>query len=119
MKLVLFAFVAAAVLGVTAVATADETPTYVDTACGTWVNDDWVANGSCPPENTHLRHDSVTGTITAVKGHLVTVQQSNNTVVINDKPALDAKQSGKVAVGRMIVAYGYWLDNNFYATGIY
>jgi hypothetical protein len=119
MKVMLFAFIAAAVLGLASVATADETPVYTDTACGSWVNDDWVPNGNCPPESAHLRHDSVTGTITIVKGHLVTVQQSNGTVVINDQPALDAKQSGKVAVGRTIVAYGYWLNNNFYATGIY
>jgi hypothetical protein len=54
-----------------------------------------------------------------VKGHLVTVQQSTQSVVINDKPALDAKQSGKVAVGRIIVAYGFWQGENFYATAIY
>ena len=92
---------------------------YVDTACGTWINDEWVPNGTCPPGVITIRHDTVSGTITSVKGHLVTVQQSTRTLVINDQPALTAKQTGKVAVGRMIVAYGYWMDNNFYATAIY
>lgn len=93
--------------------------TYMDTSCGTWVNDTWVPNGNCPPDSEHLRHDQVTGTITSVSGHLVTLQQSNRSVVINDQPALDAKQTGKVAAGRMVVAYGYWLDGTFYATAIY
>jgi hypothetical protein len=96
-------------------ALAAESP-YVDTACGTWVNDEWVPNGNCQGS---IRHDTVSGTITIVKGHLVTVQQSTRTVVINDQPALNAKQTGKVAVGRSIVAYGYWMDGNFYATAIY
>jgi len=96
-----------------------DVPPYVDTSCGSWVNDVWVPNGNCPPDTGDLRHDSVTGTITIVKGHLVTVQQATRTVVINDQPALDAKQTGQVAVGRQIVAYGYWREGNFYATAIY
>ena len=96
---------------------ADETP-YIDGVCGNWVDDEWVSNGKCP-EISAVKHDTVSGTITVVKGHLVTVQQATRTVVINDQPALDAKQTGKVAVGRMIIAYGYWRDANFYATAIY
>lgn len=94
-------------------------PPYVDTACGSWVNDVWVPNGSCPPDTGDFRHDTLTGTITSVSGHLVTIQQTARTVVIDDQPALDAKQTGKVAVGRMIVAYGYWRQGNFFATAIY
>ncbi|MBV8688959.1 MAG: hypothetical protein JOZ59_02525 [Candidatus Eremiobacteraeota bacterium] len=97
----------------------DVTPSYSDLACGTWVNDEWVPNGKCPPETTRLRHDSVSGTITKVEGHLVSVQQTNRTLVINDQPALDRKATGKVGVGRQVVAYGYWLDGTFYATAIY
>ena len=108
-----------AAMFVVAPALADPPAPYVDTACGSWVNDEWVASGKCPPDNEHLRHDTISGTITIVKGHLVTVQRSKDNVVINDQPALDAKQSGKVAVGRTIVAYGYWLDNVFYASAIY
>ena len=92
---------------------------YIDTACGTWVNDVWVPNGTCPPESTIRRHDAVAGTITAVSGHLVTLQQSGRTVVINDQPALDRQQTGKVANGRQVVAYGYWDGGTFYATAIY
>ncbi|MBV8082948.1 MAG: hypothetical protein JO293_05135 [Candidatus Eremiobacteraeota bacterium] len=93
--------------------------TYIDTSCGTWVNDEWVPNGNCPPETDHLRHTQVAGTITSVKGHLVTLQQTDRAVVINDQPALERQQTGKVAVGRMVVAYGYWMDGTFYATSIY
>ena len=91
-------------------------PTYNDTACGSWVNDEWVPNAKCSED---YKHDTVSGTITSVKGHLVTLQQAKGTVVIDDQPALDSKQSGKVAVGRVVVAYGYWQDQNFYATAIY
>ena len=97
---------------------ADEAP-YNDATCGTWVNDVWVPNGNCVAESSDLRHDTVAGTITIVKGHLVTLQQATRTVVINDQPALDAKQTGKVAVGRVVVAYGFWRSGNFYATAIY
>ena len=93
---------------------------YIDTRCGTWVNDVWVPNGSCPPENpSGLRHEAVAGTITGVTGHLVTVQQTGRSLTINDQPALDRQQTGKVAVGRQIVAYGYWDSGTFYATSIY
>src|SRR5262252_8966012 len=76
---------------------------YIDTACGTWINDVWIPNGRCAAESSSPRHDSVAGTITIVKGHLVTLQQSARALVINDQPALNAKQTGKVAVGREVV----------------
>ncbi len=112
-----YAILIAMFLGL-AQALADPAP-YLDAACGSWLNDEWVPNANCPPEYQRLRHDQVSGTITGVKGHLVTVQQTTRAVVINDIPALEAKQTGKVAVGRVIVAYGYWMDGTFYATGIY
>jgi hypothetical protein len=89
---------------------------YVDTACGTWQGDTWTPNGTCTGDVK--RHARVEGTITIVKGHLVTVQQSTGTVVIDDTPALSNQFTGKVAVGRRIVAHGYWDGNNFYATAI-
>jgi hypothetical protein len=91
-------------------------PPYLDSACGAWVNDVWVPNGNCTDD---LKHDTVTGTITIVKGHLVTLQQATRAIVIDDQPALDSKQTGKVAVGRVVVAYGYWRNDNFFATAIY
>lgn len=97
---------------------ADSQP-YDDTRCGAWQNDVWVPNGNCTPDTDSRRHDSVSGTITSVKGHLVTLQQSARSVVINDQPALDRQQTGKVAVGRQVVAYGYWNSGTFYATAIY
>jgi hypothetical protein len=87
---------------------------YIDTACGTWQGDTWTPNGTCTGDVK--RHAVVEGTITIVKGHLVTVQQSTGTVVVDDTPALNNQFTGKVAVGRRIVAHGYWDANNFYAT---
>jgi len=98
-----------------AAAPADTTP-YTDTACGTWNGDVWTANGNCP--TTMYRHSVVAGTITIVKGHLVTLQQSTGAIVIDDSAALNDQTTGRVAVGRQIVAHGYWRGNNFYATAI-
>ena len=89
---------------------------YVDTACGTWNGDVWTPNGDCP--TTNYKHAVVAGTITSVKGHLVTLQQTNGNVVIDDSAALNNQTTGRVAVGRQIIAHGYWNGNNFYATAI-
>lgn len=89
---------------------------YSDTYCGSWNGDVWTPNGNCP--NINYRHSVVAGTITSVKGHLVTLQQTNGAVVVDDAAALNNQTTGKVAVGRQIVAHGYWNGNNFYATTI-
>lgn len=89
---------------------------YGDPVCGTWASGTWTPNGHCPGYTVGPHRARVTGTITAVKGHLVTVQQATRTVVINDQPALNRQMTGKVAVGRQVVAYGYWVDQNFFAT---
>jgi len=98
--------------------------------CGSWQNGTFVPNGNCVEDaapaattTTVVQHQGrvmqrVRGTITSVQGHLVTVQMSTNTLVINDSPALAADQTGRVAVGRMITAHGYWEDGTFYATRI-
>ena len=39
--------------------------------------------------------------------------------VVEAGPVAVTVESGKVAVGRVVVAYGYWQDQNFYATAIY
>lgn len=95
-------------------AQAPQGPPYSDTACGTWQGDTWTPNGTCAGDVK--RHAVIAGTITIVKGHLMTVQQSTGTVVVDDTPALSNQFSGRVAVGRRIVAHGYWDANNFYAT---
>ncbi len=107
---------AGAILGlglVLAVPAGAQTPPYVDSSCGTWQGDTWVANASCASD-VH-KHERVSGTITIVKGHLVTVQQS-------DRPGnrrfarLKNELHGCVAVGRQIVNGGYWDNGTFYAT---
>jgi hypothetical protein len=89
---------------------------YNDTYCGSWQGDTWTPNGNCP--TAAYKHEVVAGTIVSVKGHLVTLQQSNKQVVIDDSAALNDQSSGRVAVGRQIVAHGYWPAANFYATAI-
>ena len=91
-------------------------PPYTDTACGAWQGDTWVPNGSCA--STNYRHEVLSGTIVSVKGHLVTLQQTKGTAVIDDSAALNNESTGRVAVGRQIVAHGYWQGDNFYATAI-
>ncbi len=58
----------------------------------------------------------ISGTITSVNGHLVTIQQSSGSIVVNDQPALNDQMTGNVATGRQIVARGYWRGGTFYAT---
>ena len=89
---------------------------YNDTYCGSWQGDTWTPNGNCP--SMAYKHEVVAGTIVSVKGHLVTLQQTNKQVVIDDSAALSNQNSGRVAVGRQIVAHGYWQGENFYATAI-
>ena len=110
----MYAAIAAAVLTLGSFGLAQAQAPYVDSACGQWNGDTWVPNGSCQPD-VH-RHARLSGTITIVKGHLVTIQQTNGTVTIDDTPALANKTTGEVAVGRRIVAHGYWDAGTFYAT---
>jgi hypothetical protein len=91
---------------------------YGDPICGTWVSGLWTPNGHCPGYTVGPRRARVAGTITIVRGHLVTVQMADRTLVINDQPALNRETSGRVAVGRQIIAYGYWRDGSFYATAM-
>lgn len=87
--------------------------------CGAYVNGVWVENGNCPDVRGYIpRRAFVTGTITKVAGHLVTVQQTRGAVVINDQPALNRQTTGKVAVGRAITALGFWRNGTFFATRI-
>jgi hypothetical protein len=91
---------------------------YGDPICGVWLNGVWQPNGHCPGYAVGPRRARIAGTITTVQGHLVTVQLSDRAIVINDQPALNRQTSGRVAVGRQIIAYGYWRDGNFYATAM-
>ena len=91
---------------------------YGDPVCGAWVNGVWQDNGQCPGYVTGPHRARISGTITFVRGHLVTVQLADRSLVINDRPALAREQTGRVAVGRQIIAYGYWRDGNFFATEI-
>ena len=91
---------------------------YGDPICGAWASGVWQPNGHCPDYAVGPHRFRLEGTITAVKGHLVTVQQATRTIVIDDTPALNRQTSGRVAVGRQIVAYGYYHGDACYATVI-
>ncbi|MGH7661010.1 MAG: DUF5666 domain-containing protein [Vulcanimicrobiaceae bacterium] len=114
--------------------------------CGAWQNGTWVPNGNCIEESAPTTSNSTTtiittpqtttttdrdrdmardhgrsferirGTITSVNGHMVTIQQSDRSLVINDSPALAAQNSGRVAVGRQVTVHGYWEDGQYFAT---
>jgi len=94
------------------------TPVYQDPYCGAIVNGVWVSNGNCGPVTNTTAFSRVSGTIIFVRGHLVTLQQADRQLVINDQPALDMQATGRVAVGRAVEAIGYWRNGTFYATQI-
>ena len=129
--------VIATLLGLGATMVAPAAAQTYDTAgphsayCGSWQNGAFVPNGNCREETTTTTTTTtvetqpapngrmpgmVRGTITSVSGHLVTLQQSSQSIVLNDRPALTRQDSGRVAVGRQVVAHGYWEDGTFYAT---
>ena len=91
--------------------------TYEDCGCGAWQDGNWVSNGSCSNDSSY-RHARIVGTITAVNGSMVTIQQAGGVTVINDQPALNREATGRVAVGRQVVAYGYWAGGTFFATSL-
>lgn len=111
---------AAAQQGAPDVAPAPQQPAVTAPApapdCGTWQSGTWVPSGACGA-NDYRSH--VAGTVTAVKGHLVTLQQSTQSMVVNDQPALERQDTGKVAVGRQVFAVGYWRSGTFYATSFH
>ena len=89
---------------------------YGDPMCGVWMNGTWQDNGHCPGYTVGPQRVRIAGTIVAVQGNMVTVQSRHRTVTVNDRPALRREMTGRVAVGRQIVAYGYWRNDVFYAT---
>jgi hypothetical protein len=78
-------------------------------------NAPYNANGNCA--NSGRAGSTVRGSIVGVNGNQVTLQTQNyRTVTINDQPALDRQATGRVAIGRIVTAYGYWQSGEFYAT---
>lgn len=62
---------------------------------------------------------TVRGTITSVNGNSVTLMEGfGQTITINDQPALNNQQTGRVVVGRYVTAYGYYQNGVFYATSM-
>lgn len=106
--------------------------------CGAWVGGVFQSNGNCVTETTTTTTttqpaaaaapgaavavgvpnrvpERVSGKITEVNGHMVTLRHGDNVLIVNDSRALSREDTGKVATGRDIVAHGYWEDGTFYA----
>jgi hypothetical protein len=64
-------------------------------------------------------NSTLRGTITSVNGNQVTLMAGfGQSVTINDQPALNNQQTGRVVVGRYVTAYGYYQNGVFYATSL-
>lgn len=77
-------------------------------------------NGQCNPNGGGANGNSVVrGTITSVNGSNVTLMAGfGQFITINDQPALNNQQTGRVVVGRYVTAYGYYQNGIFYATSL-
>jgi hypothetical protein len=76
-------------------------------------------NGQCNGQGQGQGNTSIRGTITSVNGNQVTVMEGfGQTVTINDQPALDNQNTGRVVIGRYVTAYGYYQNGIFYATSM-
>jgi len=75
---------------------------------------------NCYPNGTNGQGSSMLrGTITSVNGNRVTLMAGfGNFVTINDQPALNNQQTGRVVVGRYVTAHGYYQNGIFYATSL-
>jgi hypothetical protein len=69
--------------------------------------------------NGQQGNSTLRGTITSVNGNQVTLMAGfGQSVTINDQPALNNQQTGRVVVGRYVTAYGYYQNGIFYATSL-
>ena len=69
--------------------------------------------------NGQQGNSTLRGTITSVHGNQVTLMAGfGQSVTINDQPALNNQQTGRVVVGRYVTAYGYYQNGIFYATSL-
>jgi hypothetical protein len=104
--------------------------------CGAWMNGAFQANGNCVTETTTTTTNTqpvamapggggpaptrfaerVSGQITNVSGHLITLQHGNSTLIVDDSRALNRQDTGHVSSGRDVIAHGYWEDGTFYAS---
>jgi hypothetical protein len=97
------------------VGTPCEQPSYQPSPCGYWSQGEWIAT-SCAPRR---EQSAVSGTIVGVSNNMLTLQTGpTETVPVNDAPALNRMDTGRIYTGRTIVAYGYWAGGEFVATSI-
>ncbi|HEY8314033.1 MAG TPA: hypothetical protein VIG51_07635 [Candidatus Baltobacteraceae bacterium] len=83
--------------------------------CGNYGN----GNGGYGGRNQRGGNSQVSGLIVGVNGNQITLQEGiGRQIRVNDQPALDRQQTGRVYVGRSVTAYGYYQNATFYATSI-
>lgn len=88
--------------------------------CGYWSEGVWVAvSCAAPPYQPAPAQAEVSGIIVGIDANMLTVQiNPEQSVVVNDEPALHRMDTGRVYTGRVITAYGYWNGGEFVATSI-
>lgn len=97
------------------VSTPCEQPSYQSSPCGYWSQGTWIAS-PCAPRRQRA---AVSGTVVGISNNMLTVQTGPaQTVVVNDEPALNRMDTGRIFTGRVITAYGYWDGGEFIATSI-
>lgn len=108
--------------------------------CGAWAGGAFQANGNCMTDTTTTTTttqpamatttrtamaaaapngriaERVSGKITYVDKHMITLQHGERTLIVNDSRAISRGDTGHVATGRDVVAHGYWEDGTFYAS---
>lgn len=91
--------------------------------CGYWSEEGiWVATPCAAPYQTspyQRYNEAISGTIVGVSANILTVQIGpTQAVTVNDEPALNRMDTGRIYAGRVITAYGYWDGGEFVATSI-
>jgi hypothetical protein len=88
---------------------------YQSSPCGYWSQGLWVST-PCGPRPQRA---AVSGTIVGIDSSMLTLQVGpTQTVLVNDGPALNRMDTGRIYRGRVITAYGYWDGDQFVATSI-
>lgn len=90
--------------------------------CGYNGNGNYCNNGqynNCNGGYGQQGNSVIRGTIIGVNGNSVTLMQGfGQSITINDQPALNNQQTGRISLGRYVTAYGYYQNGIFYATSM-
>lgn len=103
--------------------------------CGAWVGSVWKPNGNCTvpaasrTTNTTIAAETssattngtpnsvqqrVHGMIVGWSDNMLTLQRGKLQLTVNDQPAIDHHATGRIEMGRKVIAEGYWKDGTFF-----